>query len=63
LTLTEIFSKPAIVNLGIDRVFSQIYLGDVAADPRIIVALDNWKAEKARAAEVASSFLMQEEGI
>jgi TolB-like protein/Flp pilus assembly protein TadD len=63
LTMTEIFSKPAIVNLGIDRVFSQTYLGDVAADPRIIAALENWKAEKARAAEVASAFLVQEKGI
>ena len=50
IALGEIFSKPAIVNLDIDRTFGQPFLADVAADARIKAALDRWLLDKNQAA-------------
>jgi tetratricopeptide (TPR) repeat protein len=59
VALTEIFSKPAISHLDIDRSFSLRYIADVAADPRIQEALERWREDKAEAAEEVASYLAE----
>ena len=57
VALTEIFSKPAIVYLDIDRNFDLHFVAAVAADPRIREALKRWREDKAKAAEEVRKYL------
>jgi TolB-like protein/cytochrome c-type biogenesis protein CcmH/NrfG len=56
VALREFFTKPAIVYLDIDRTLSQLFLTDVAADPRIQAALERWREEKEQAAEEVRAY-------
>jgi len=63
VALTEIFTKPAIANIDIDRNFTLQFMADVAADPRIQEALEAWHEEKAQAAEDVREYLAGLDGI
>jgi TolB-like protein/Flp pilus assembly protein TadD len=57
VTLTEIFTKPAISRVNLDRVFELRFMADVAADPRIRDALEVSSEELAKAAEEVRNYL------
>jgi len=57
VALTEIFSKPAIWYVDIDRTFDLQLMAEVAADPRIQQALARWQDEKEEATEEVRDYL------
>ena len=57
VALTEIFSKPAIVYIDVDRNFGLQFMADVTSDPRIQAALAHWTEDKARAAADVAAYL------
>ncbi len=63
MALTELFSKPAISYVDIDRTFGLRFMAEVTADPRIQQALARWREEKEKAAEVVRDYLAGVEAI
>jgi tetratricopeptide (TPR) repeat protein len=63
VALTEIFSKPAIQIINIDRTLGLQFMAEVAADPRIQQALARWREEKKKVAEEARDYLAGVEAI
>jgi len=57
VALTEIFSKPAIWYVDIDRTFDLQLMAEVAADPRIQQALARWQDEKEEVTEEVRDYL------
>jgi TolB-like protein len=63
VALTEIFSKPAIRVINIDRTLGLQFMAEVAADPHIQQALARWREEKKSAAEEVRDYLAGLESI
>ena len=63
VALSEIFSKPAIRYVDIDRTFDLQFMAEVAADPRIQQALARWQDEKEDTAEEVRDYLAGVEAI
>ena len=63
VALTEIFSKPAIRYVDIDRTFDLQFMAEVAADPRIQQALARWQDEKEDTTEEVRDYLAGVEAI
>ncbi len=63
VALTEIFRKPAIQLIDIDRTLGLQCMAEVAADPRIKEALERWREEKEQAAEEVRDYLAGVEAI
>jgi len=63
VALTEIFSKPAIRYVDIDRTFDLQFMAEVAADARIQQALARWQDEKEEATEEVRDYLAGVEAI